>query len=137
MKKLIQQIKSFIESAVKIAEDVLTRKDYNKYFAAGAYLPFIGWLAPMYLKRDDDDCQAHAKNGLTFAVITVGIVFFLTMITIFLPRDWRLVSLLFVILIYLIYLAYFSLCVLGAVFAVREKRLVIPYLDKYTRFIEL
>ncbi len=45
---------------------------YNKYFAAMAYLPFIGWLVPLYLKPDDELCQENGRRGFVLSVVFTG-----------------------------------------------------------------
>ncbi len=112
-------------------------EEYSRYYAAAAYIPYVGWLLPLYLKRGNGFCEAHGKNGFTAAVAFAGFelaVFFLNLL--FIPRDWRPVSFLFIALIYAAHLVYFTLCARGMYEAYHEKSLEIPVLGKYTGIIE-
>ncbi|TAL36578.1 MAG: hypothetical protein EPN93_07060 [Spirochaetes bacterium] len=112
-------------------------EEYARYYAAAAYIPYVGWLLPLYLKRGHRFCEAHGRNGFTAAVAFAGVelaVFFLNLL--FVPRDWRPVSFFLVLVIYLLHLAYFTMCAWGMREAYREKNLEIPVLGKYTGIIE-
>jgi hypothetical protein len=111
---------------------------YNKYFAAMAYLPFIGWLVPLYLKPDDELCQENGRRGFVLSVVFTGTalaLFFLYFI--FVPRDWRAVRFVLAFTVYLVHTAYFSVCAWAVYYLVREKRLEMPWLEKYIHVVEL
>ncbi len=114
------------------------RPMYNKYFAAAAYLPFIGWLVPLYLKPDDALCRENGRRAFALAVFFTGAalaLFFLYFI--FIPRDWRPVRFALALMVYLVHVVYFSICAWAVYFLLREKRLEIPWLKKYTHIVEL
>jgi hypothetical protein len=127
--RLIQRLK-------RLRHEVL-QEQYNKYFAAFSYVPFIGWMLPMYVKKDVESCQQNSKQGLVLAVLCVGSVLILVIINTAMPKDWRIIRFILVILIYTIYMAYFTLCILAAFRAFREDDLMYPYVDTYVNRLEI
>ena len=127
-----------IRSALKRYHDEIHRPMYNKYFAAAAYIPFIGWLVPLYLKPDDALCQENGRRGFVLAVFFLGLavsLFFLYLI--FVPRGWRPVRFALALSVYIVYLSYFIVCAWAVYHLVGEKRLEMPWLEKYIRLVEL
>lgn len=127
-----------IRAALERYREEIYRPMYNKYFAAAAYIPFIGWLAPLYLKPDDALCQENGRRGLVLAVFFLGTalgLFFLYFILV--PRGWRPVRFTLALSVYLVHLAYFSVCAWAVYHLIGEKRLEMPWLEKYIRLVEL
>ena len=123
---------------LKKYRDEAYRKRYEHYFAMAAYVPFIGWLAPIYLKRKNAFCKDHGKMGLLLAVFFAAAalsVYFFNLL--FVPREWRVIRLFFVLVIYVLHLSYFSLCAWGMHRAYHKKRLEIPQAERYLDLIEL
>ncbi len=116
--------------------------DENRhYVAAVSYAPFIGWLFPLYMKEQDGFCQHHAKNGFYAAFVALSVVLTLMLISVFTPREYRVVRLILTIIIYLLYLAYFTFCGYGIRAAIRreEYRVLekVPAMKKLEGLIEL
>ncbi len=116
--------------------------DENRhYVAAVSYVPFIGWLFPLYMKEEDGFCQHHAKTGFYAAFVALAVVFTLMLISIFTPREYRVIRLMLTILIYLLYLVYFTFCGYGIRAAIRseEYRVLerVPAMKKLEELIEL
>ena len=124
----------------EFADDLLKNAEYNRYYSALAYVPFVGWMLPLYLKRDVRECQFNGKQGLLLAVAAaVPAVVLSILLYVFLPREWRLVKFLVVILIYLIYLAYFAACVYGIVKSLKDEdtKLPVPVMERYMGRLDL
>ncbi len=100
-------------------------------FAALSYIPFVGWLIPLYLKRNSHRCQAHAKQGLLLAAFFTSVILFLSLLNTLLPEDWREVRLALVVLIYGVYLLYFICCIVGVVWSFNRKELMLPLVQRY------
>ncbi len=114
------------------------RKRYEHFFAMAAYVPFVGWLAPLYLKRKNAFCKDHGKMGLLLAAFFTAAalsVYFFNLL--FVPREWRVIRFFFVLIIYVLHLSYFSLCAWGMYRAYHKKRLEIPQAERYLDLIEL
>ncbi|HPB83083.1 MAG TPA: hypothetical protein PK200_13685 [Spirochaetota bacterium] len=102
-------------------------KDENShYLAAAGYIPFIGWLVPVYLKEDDAFCQEHGKTAFYMALIVLVAVTTLMLVNLFTTRDYRVIRLIIVISIYLIYLAYFLFISYGMYTSLHRKNFEIP-----------
>ncbi|RPI89150.1 MAG: hypothetical protein EHM32_13015 [Spirochaetales bacterium] len=127
-----------IRASLEHYRNEIYRPMYNKYFAAVGYLPFIGWLAPLYLKPDDALCRENGRRGFALSVLFTGIalaLFFLYFV--FVPRDWRAVRFVLALSVYLVHASYFIICIWAVNSLVREKTLEMPWLEKYTHMVEL
>ncbi len=127
-----------IHKEISMYKEEIEKPEYNKYFAAAAYIPFIGWLIPLYLKKDDPFCREHGKLGFVSSVFFAAValsIFFLYLL--FIPRDWRVLRFLMVLLIYLVYAAYFPFCARGIYTAFLQKKLEMRSMEKYIHSIEL
>lgn len=101
-----------------LAEAVMLKElafseEYNKYFAALSFVPFVGWLIPLYLKKEDAFCREQAKTGFYLSLLFTTLALAIIFSGIFLSRDWRVARLINVILVYLVYLVYFGFCGYG------------------------
>ncbi len=127
-----------LKAAARAYRDEAYKPRYSKYFAAAGYVPFIGWLIPLYLKENDKFCREHGKLGfgcaIFFTSILMGIFFFNL---VFIPRDWRVIRLVLVSMTYMTYVAYFPLCFRGIYSACHEKKLEMRSMEKYMHCIEL
>jgi hypothetical protein len=69
-----------------------------------------------------------------FAAASLSVYFFNLM---FVPREWRVIRLFFVIAVYLLHFSYFAVCAYGMYLAYHKKRLEIPQAERYLDLIEL
>lgn len=116
-------------------------KEYNNYFAAVSFVPFVGWLLPLYLKKEDSFCQEQAKSGFYMALLFTSTALALIFIGIFLSRDWRVARLIDMVLVYLTYLTYFGFCAYGIHASINNRRAElldrIPFIREARGLIEL
>jgi cellulose synthase/poly-beta-1,6-N-acetylglucosamine synthase-like glycosyltransferase len=122
--------------SVKNFIDRIFRKE-STYFVALSYVPFVGWLSPLYLKRESRRCQDHAKQGLLLAAFFTVVILFLSLFNILLSKEWREMRLALVILIYVVYLLYFTFCTIGVVWALLQKELKPPLIRRYAERLRL
>ncbi len=110
-----------------------------RFFAAAAYVPFVGWMLPLYLKEDSSFCQESGKQGFVLAVFFAAIPMALSLLgVLFVPKDARIVSLVLAILVYLSNSVYLVLCVISAFMAIRtEKLLAVPVAASYAQRLQL
>ncbi len=116
-------------------------EEYNNYFAAVSFFPFIGWLIPLYLKPENEFCQKQSRRGFYLALIFLALLALLLFVGIFFSRDWRLVRFIHAIFIYLVEFIYFGFCVYGARLSVLNKEAEIidkfPFIAQLATMIEL
>ncbi len=122
--------------SVKNFTNNVFRKE-STYFVALSYVPFVGWLIPLYLKRDSRRCQDHARQGLLLAAFFTLVILFLSLFSILLPKEWREIRLALVILIYVVYLLYFTFCTIGIVWALLQKELKPSFIRRYSDRLRL
>ncbi len=122
--------------SVKNFTNNVFRKE-STYFVALSYIPFVGWLIPLYLKRDSRRCQDHAKQGLLLAAFFTLVILFLSLFSILLPKEWREIRLALVILIYVVYLLYFTFCTIGIIWSLLQKELKPSFIRRYSDRLRL
>ncbi|MCX8124444.1 MAG: hypothetical protein N3F66_09805 [Spirochaetes bacterium] len=101
-----------------------------------AYIPFIGWLYPLYTFEHDAEVQRHAKRGLLYAMIAIAIalaIFFIIFIT---PRPWRAVRFILTILLYVNYLVYYAIVTVHIYSIWKKKDFSIPTVENYLEKLE-
>ncbi len=122
-------------------KDLAFSERYNNYFAAVAFVPFVGWLIPLYLKKENPFCQQQGKSGFYLSFIFTSLVLLSVFVSIFLSRDWRIARFVNAVLVYMEYALYFGLCVYGIRESVhnRNASLIdrIPLMSKLRAAIEL
>jgi len=133
----VRQVAFLKERTAHYAERALSDEN-EQYMAAAAYVPFIGWMLPLYLKPKSDFCQDHGKTGLLLSLFFLALVaslFFINLLIV--PRDWRELRFGLVVLIYLSYGLYFPLCGYGIYRAVHGKKLENRWINRYKNVIPL
>lgn len=101
--------------------------DLNHFY----YIPFVGWLYPMALKKNNAAAMAHAKQGFVLACIAIAILTGLSFLTVFIHTGFRGFRIFIALLIYLVEIGYFALCILGTMKLVKKEPFVIPQVKKY------
>jgi hypothetical protein len=138
--RIIPLINRTRETVSLIIIEIFAEKN-RYYFAAVSFVPFAGWLIPLYLKRDDEYAQTQGKIGFYMAFFFTTIITLFFLINLFASKDLRVFRLIMVIFIYLLHLTYFSLCGYGIYLTLHQKKfdliLKIPYVDRFTSLIEL
>jgi hypothetical protein len=145
----LKNIKNTISESIKKVKNIrredLTKENiinylkkiYNDYIKPFdvmklSYIPFIGWLIPMYLNRDEFQ-KYHAKQGLVLAVYFTLACIFLYCFMVFVPERADIVQLFIVLLIYIHHIVYFTLCYLGTKMINRGEKGEFPYIQQYIR----
>jgi hypothetical protein len=144
----IERLRKLLKNAVKLTGEKYTYyrntifSDENKYyFAATSFVPFFGWLIPLYLKKEDEFSQYQSKMGFHLALYFAIFPWLLLMLNMFSPKEFRIFRLILVIMIYLSHLAYFCVCAYGIRLSLNEKRFEIPdnisFIARYLNLIRL
>ncbi len=131
-----------VKSELSLRRDWIMSEENRFYFAALAFLPFAGWLLPLYLKERDDFAQKQAKTGFWLAFLFTTALLMLFLVNVFSPKDWRVYRLAIVVLIYLVLFAYFGICAYGIHLCAREKKVFSlegrsATLDQYIKLIDM
>ena len=101
------------------------------------YFPFIGWMYPFIFKKDDKFAMHHGKQAFIMALIFTAVPIFLIFSSIFVPRSYRVIQLVFVMLVYLSHLAYFSLCAWGFIKVKENKLYDFPIIIQYAKKLDV
>ena len=129
-----------LAEAVRLKELAFS-EEYNNYFAAVSFVPFVGWLIPLYLKKENGFCQEQARTGFYMALLFTTTALSFIFIGIFLSRDWHVARVIDVVLVYLTYLAYFGFCGYGIHASINNRRAEladrIPFIREVRGLIEL
>ncbi len=106
-------------------------------FASFSYIPLFGWILPLLMRKDNQFCLHHAKQGFILSAIFVFAAISLNLINIFTPGEWREFRLGLVIFIYVFYLFYLILCFIAAGSALKGKAFNIGIIKKFVDLIVL
>jgi|SRR3990172_8861568 hypothetical protein len=101
------------------------------------YFPFIGWMYPFIFKKGDKFAMHHGKQAFIMALIFTAAPIILTFSAIFVPRSYRVMQLVLVILVYLSHLAYFSLCAWGFIKVKEKKMYNFPIIIRYAKKLDV
>jgi hypothetical protein len=106
-------------------------------FASFSYIPLFGWVLPLVIRKDNQFCLHHAKQGFILSVIFVCSAIALNLINIFSPGEWRLFRLYLVIFIYIFYLTYLIFCFIAASSVLKGKAFTIGIIKRIVDLIVL
>jgi hypothetical protein len=106
-------------------------------FASFSYIPLFGWILPLLMRKDNQFCNHHAKQGYILSAMFVFTAIMLNLINIFTPGEWREFRLGLVIFIYIFYFIYLILCLIAAKSVLRGKAFNIGFIKKLVDAIVL
>ena len=101
------------------------------------YFPFIGWLYPFIFKKNNRFAMHHGRQALIMAIIFTAVPIMLTFSSVFIPRSYRVVQLVFVLLVYLSHLVYFALCAWGFIKVKENKMYDFPVIMRYAKKLDV
>lgn len=141
VKEKVKYYYHLITEKLRWAKETAFSEEYNNYFAAVSFIPFIGWMIPLYLKPHNEFCQKQAKRAFYLAFIFLTIIAILLFVGIFFSRDWRLTRFVHAISIYIVEFTYFGFCIYGARMSILNKDAEIidkfPFVAQLSNLIEL
>ncbi|MGQ9844245.1 MAG: hypothetical protein ACUVRK_11885 [Spirochaetota bacterium] len=101
-----------------------------------AYVPYIGWLYPLYAFEHDAEVQKHAKRGLFYAIAAVAFALIIFLILFIMPRPWRLLRFVFTLLLYINYVLYYAIVVVHIYHIWNKKDFSIAKIEFYLEKLE-
>ena len=117
--------------------DFLQSERSNPYYAAAGYVPFIGWLAPLYLREKSELCQKCGKQGLLLSIYIALFLFSVFFVDLFIPRSIKIASFVLIVLTYIVNIGYMAISVSGMYHAVYGKTIRIPLVTDKTEKLVL
>ena len=117
--------------------DFLKSDDSNPYYAAAGYVPFIGWLAPLYLREKSELCQKCAKQGLLLSIYVAAFLFSVFFLDLFIPRSIKIASFVLIVLTYIVNIGYMVISASGMYHAVYGRTIRIPLVTDKTEKLVL
>ncbi len=122
---------------VRIFIDYMKRPDSDPVYAAAGYIPFVGWLIPMFLRENSDLCQKNARQGLILSIIAAGFLLSLFFIELIVPGNLKVISFILIVLTYIFNIGYLTLS-LYAMYTAAYKRIVrIPWVSDRSATLQL
>jgi len=101
------------------------------------YFPFVGWLYPFILKKDDSFAMHHGKQAFVMAVFFTVLPVLFTFVSVFIPTSLRGVRLTTAILIYVSHISYFTLCAFELIKMKEGKIHDAPLFGKYAKMLNV
>ncbi|HOF32452.1 MAG TPA: hypothetical protein PK624_01015 [Spirochaetota bacterium] len=68
MNRIKEKINS-LKIKLKPAIDYVRSLDWTRILSAFAYFPFIGWIFPLYLKTESENCQKNSREGFYLSAV--------------------------------------------------------------------
>ncbi len=109
-------------------------KDNLKFIT---YLPFVGWLVPLWKQYENPFIINHVKQAVAAAGFFASCATLLYLVTFFLPPGLKQVKFVIVILIYVLYVFYLGIAIAGTAMIAKEKDFRIPLLNKFAEKIDI
>ena len=146
LKQLRQTITGWVRTAVTFSKekyeqgrilffrcrDFLRSERSNPYYAAAGYVPFVGWLAPLYLREKSELCQKCGKQGLILSIYIALFLFSVFFVDLFIPRSVKIASFVLIVLTYIVNIGYMAISVSGMYHAVYGRTIRIPLVTDKT-----
>ncbi len=101
-----------------------------------AYVPYIGWLYPLYAYEHDEEVQKHAKRALLYAVVAVAMALAIFTLLFMMPRPWRLLRFIFTMLLYINYFLYYAIVTVHIYCIWNKKDFSIATVENYLEKLE-
>jgi hypothetical protein len=122
---------------VRIFIDYMKRPDSDPVYAAAGYVPFIGWLIPMYMREESELCQKNARQGLILSITAALFLFTLFFVELMIPRSLKVISFTLIVLTYIFNVGYLTLSAY-AMYTAAYKRIVrIPWVSDRSATLQL
>ena len=109
----------------------------NTIVAKLTYLPFVGWMFPMAMIKEEEVLLHHVKQAFLLAFVFAGTLIVLNFVLVMAPRGEGYFRYGLVISIYFLYLLYFILCLVGTGAVLRSRKLNIPLVHNYAERLNI
>jgi len=142
LKNYWQQIKKYSSILYATATKYYTQaksfciEHKREILLSAAYVPYIGWLYPLYAFEHDTEVQKHAKRGLLYAIAAVAIALIIFLIIFMMPRPWRVLRFVFTLLLYINYVLYYAIVTVHIYHIWKKKDFSIPKIEFYLEKLE-
>ncbi|MDA3899763.1 MAG: hypothetical protein PF637_04500 [Spirochaetes bacterium] len=111
--------------------------NFSKFISAIGFLPFIGWLFPLYLNRQNDIDQKNAKVSfiISVGVITTSII--ITIVDFFSPSTYIIIFFILSTIQYVLLSVYFLFSLCAAFLAYRQRVITIPMVSSFAEKLNI
>jgi hypothetical protein len=99
-------------------------------YASIAYIPFIGWLIPLYVRENSDICQRSAKQGLILSVSAAAVLIGLFFLELFVPSGFKGLMFALIVLTYIFNICYLTLSAYAIYHTAYGRSVTIPWVSK-------
>jgi hypothetical protein len=96
-------------------------------YAAFGYVPFIGWLIPLYVRDKSEICQKSGKQGFLLSICAASVLMGLFFLELFTPRSFKAVMFALIVLTYLFNICYLTLSAFAMYHTAYGKKFRIPW----------
>jgi hypothetical protein len=107
----------------------MQRPDSDPVYAAIGYVPFVGWLIPLYLREKSQLCQKSGKQGLVLSLMAAVTLLALFAIELFVPRSLKPLSFSLILLTYIFNAGYLTLSIYAMYHALYGRIVQIPWVS--------
>lgn len=115
---------------------IILKKANMELIVVASYIPFIGWMIPLSLKKRYPEVILQAKQGFILAIFFICAILTLIFTNIFITQEFRVIRYIMVIIIYLLYALYLGICVWACIAASRNINKELPIVKKFIQQIK-
>jgi hypothetical protein len=115
----------------------LKNKKTDTYFAAVSYFPFVGWVLPLSLKKENQWCLQNAKTGFMLSLFAIGIISLASVFKFILYGGFHIEGYTLVIIIYCLYSLYLIISLIGFIKALKNQIFYLPLISGLANKLEL
>ena len=101
------------------------------------YVPFIGWMYPVWKYPEEEFIMSHARQAVLMAGFFALVETVLYTSTFMVPSGWRVARLVMILAIYLLDIFYFTWAVKGTMMIRKGERIEIPFFARYAERLEI
>ncbi len=108
----------------------------NNYLAALSYFPFIGWIYPYFINKNEF-IYKNARSGLVLSIIAIILTTLFGFLKIFIMSVSSYSAFIITIIIYTFYVAYFVISAIAFYRAYQGKNVNIPIISRIAENINI
>jgi hypothetical protein len=115
----------------------MKRPDSDRVYAAAGYIPFVGWIIPLYARENSELCQKCGKQGLVLSASAALFLLCLFFIDLLLPAGLKAVSFALIVLTYIFNIGYLTLSLYAMYNAAYMRIVRIPWISGRSDTIDI
>jgi hypothetical protein len=98
-------------------------------YAAFGYVPFIGWLVPLYIRDKSEICQKSGRQGFLLSIFAACVLLGFFFLELFIPSGFKIAMFVLIVLTYIFNVCYLTLSAFAMYHTAYGKVIRIPWIS--------